>query len=305
VNSSALNLPSFAKINRSLRVLGKRLDGYHEILTVFQTISLHDQLVLISRRDEIIQLTCNDPNIPRYEGNLVVQAALALRKRSRRLRGADIALLKRIPTKAGLGGASSNAAVALMGLNTLWRTGLQSSDLLEIGSELGADVPFFLRGGLAAGEGTGTRVTSLAEEGKQRLIIVTPRVGVSTRKAYQLLKAGSLTSRKPTSILTSSFADSLLSDCDQWPLHNDFEAVIFEIEPEIERAKQALLEVGARDALLTGSGSSVFGIFDNEERRQHALDTLVIESGWRVFPCSTISRDEYSAAMDSAGVSML
>lgn len=304
MNSSAFNLPSFAKINRSLHILGKRPDGYHEILTVFQSISLHDQLVLIDRRDEILQLSCNDPTIPKDESNIVIRAALALRERTRSLKGADIALLKRIPTKAGLGGASSNAAVALMGLNILWGTQLQIPDLIEIGSELGADVPFFFVGGMAVGEGTGTKVASLTDRDKERLIIITPRACVATSEAYKLLNAGSLTSSKSTSILTNSFADPLLSDCDQWPLHNDFEAVIFEIEPEIERAKQALLEAGARGALLTGSGSSVFGIFDNDEKRQRALDSLVIESGWRVFPCSTISRNEYSGAMDSSGVTL-
>lgn len=302
MNKTALNLPCFAKINRSLYILGKREDGYHELRTIFQTISVHDQLILIRRDDDQIRISSNEQSVPVDETNLVFRAAMALRERAESRLGVDVAILKRIPIKAGLGGASSNAAVALIGLNLLWGMKLARQDLQLLGSRLGADVPFFFLGGAAFGEGTGTTLSPLLDSPKQRLIIVTPKASVATADAYKALKAASLTSSNSPSILTSSFAEPLLKDCDQWPLHNDFEAVIFEIEPEIERAKKALLEAGARGALLTGSGSSVFGLFDDEASRQRALSNIKIESGWRVSSCSTLSRSEYFAVMDSAGV---
>ncbi len=302
MNQTALNLPCFAKINRSLKILGKREDGYHELRTIFQTISVRDQLILINRDDGKIKLSCNEKSVPVDETNLVFRAAIVLRERAHIRAGVDIALLKRIPTKGGLGGASSNAAVALMGLNVLWKTQLATTDLEMLAKKLGADVPFFLLGGCALGEGTGSTVSALRDCEQQQLMVITPNVSVATREAYKLLSAASLTTSNSASILTSSFAEPVLNDCDQWPVHNDFEAVIFEREPEIERAKNALIDAGARGALLTGSGSSVFGIFDDKISRQRALDRLRTEAGWRVYSCSTISRSEYFGAMGSAGV---
>jgi 4-diphosphocytidyl-2-C-methyl-D-erythritol kinase len=305
VNDTSLTLPSFAKINWSLRILGKRPDDFHEIVTLLQTVSLHDQLTLALRDDEEILITCNYPGIPVDDSNLVVRAAFALRDHLQVRRGADIQLKKRIPVKGGLGGASSNAMAALLGLNALWQTKLELSELISISSRLGADVPFFFIGGRALGEGIGTRVSALPDRSKEHIVIVTPNASVSTAAAYRAVDAGSLTTTDSDFILTNSSAEAGLSDYDQWPLHNDFEDVIFEIEPEIKRVKQALLEAGARGALLAGSGSSVFGIFDNEKARERALDSLRCEDGWRIFPCETLSRDEYYQAMGSSGFPLL
>ncbi len=170
---------------------------------------------------------------------------------------------------------------------------------------MGADVPFFLVGGRCLATGTGTDVSALPDGPKQHLIIVTPNAKVSTANAYASLNAASLTTSDSASILSSSLADLFSADSRQWPLHNDFERVIFEIEPEIGRAKMALLEAGARGALLAGSGSSVFGIFDDEEAQSAPLSNLKCEAGWRVFSCATLSRDEYFRAMDSSGFPLL
>jgi len=292
-----LKLPSFAKINWTLRILGKRPDGYHEVATVLQTVSLCDELTFELRNDGGISLTCDDPAIPVADSNLIVKAALALPQR----RGANIKLLKRIPAKGGLGGGSSNAAVTLLALNHLWELELANTDLVRIGSELGADVPFFFLGGTAAATGTGTDVSTLPDGPPQHLIIITPNATVSTATAYASLKAGSLTTSDSLSILSSSFAQPFSGNHTQWPLQNDFEGVIFEIEPEIRQVKDELLEAGARDALLAGSGSSVFGIFDDEAARDNALGNLRCEAGWRVFSCNTLSRSEYLQAMNLSG----
>lgn len=305
VETSEFILPSFAKINWNLRVLGKRPDDYHEVVTILQMVSLHDDLAFTARPDDQLLLTCTDPDIPTDEKNLILRAAFALRSSFASNLGANINLVKRIPVKGGLGGASSNAAAALLGLSRLWRMEVTLSNVRKIGGDLGADVPFFFIGGRALGEGIGTNVSPLPDRLTQRLIIVSPNATVSTRAAYSALDASSLTSATSVSILASSSAEPVLSDCDQWPLHNDFEAVIFEIEPEIKRAREALLEAGARGALMAGSGSSVFGIFSTEEARLRALENLRSETGWRIFSCDTLSRNEYFQAMGSCDTSAL
>lgn len=262
---------------------------------MLQSISLCDELIFEVREDNEIFLTCDDQTIPTDNSNLVVRAARALSDR----RGANITLFKKIPAKGGLGGGSSNAALTLLALNHLWGVGLSDSDLRLIGSKLGADVPFFFAGGTAAASGTGINVSELPDLPLQYLIVVTPNATVSTAIAYRALNAPSLTTFDSVSILSSSFTEPFSGDSSQWPLENDFEGAIFEIEPEIRRAKSALLDAGARAALLAGSGSSVFGIFTGEAARNQALGNVRREPGWRVFACQTLSRSEYCQAIST------
>lgn len=303
MNATTVTLPSFAKINWNLRVLGKRADGYHDLVTVFQTVSLRDELRFTKRQDSVISVTCSELSLPTDKKNIVVRAADVLRERFELDLGADIEIVKRIPWRAGLGGASSNAAVALLGLSIIWELG-PTNALPAIAGGLGSDVPFFLKGGRALGQGTGTVLSSLQDADKAHLIIISPNATVSTEFAYRALDA-SLTSINAIPILASSSAEPAFSDSDQWPLRNDFEAVIFDIEPEIERAKVALLNSGARGALLAGSGACVFGIFATDAARQTALERLQCEPGWRVFTCETISRDEYFREMGEFGSRLL
>lgn len=261
---------------------------------MLQSISLCDEFSFELRADDEIRLTCDDPTLPVDHSNLVLQAAHVLPKRC----GVDIRLTKRIPAKGGLGGGSSNAAMTLLALNRLWRLDLSDAKLRQVGARLGADVPFFFDGGTAIGTGIGTQLETARDVVRQWLIVVTPNVSVSTATAYASLNAPSLTTSESIPILASSFTEPFSADSSQWPLHNDFEGVIFEIEPEIRRAKIALLGAGARGALLAGSGSSVFGIFIDEAARDQALDNLRCEAGWRVFACHTLSRGEYLQAIN-------
>ena len=293
--------PSFAKINWFLRILGKRPDGYHEVVTVLQTISLRDELTIQLSEGGPIKLTCDDPTIPTDNSNLIIKAAHLLSECRQDWFGAHIDLAKRIPAQGGLGGASSNAAVALLAINKLWKGGHIAVEELMDPSDLGADVPFFFHGGRCAATGTGTDLTPLPDGPKQYLIVVTPNARVSTAHGYASLNAASLTTSNSDSILSSSLADLNSADSRQWPLRNDFERVIFEIEPEIERVKNALLDAGAWGALLAGSGSSVFGVFDSDAARDRGLEILRCEAGWRVFPCETVSRAEYVRAINSSG----
>lgn len=262
---------------------------------MLQSVSLCDELVFELRNDKEISLTCDDQTIPTDTSNLIVRAARTLSTQH----GATIKLSKKIPSKGGLGGGSSNAAITLLALNRLWRVGLSASDLKQKGSQLGADVPFFFAGGTALATGTGTTIEEVSDVPRQYLIIISPNASVSTATAYAALNAPSLTTLNSVSILSSSFTEPFSGDSSQWPLHNDFEGVIFEIEPEIRRAKLALLDAGARAALLAGSGSSVFGIFSDEAARDQALTSVRCEAGWRVFACHTLSRSDYCQAIST------
>jgi 4-diphosphocytidyl-2-C-methyl-D-erythritol kinase len=292
-----LTLPSFAKINWSLRVLGKRADGLHELHTVFQTITLHDRLHFSLRDDERLSLSCDAPGIPVDESNLVHRAGMALREHYRIERGADIHLEKSIPAEGGLGGGSSNAAVALLALAHLWEIKTTRDELLEIGAGLGADVPFFFTGGTALGTGLGTSVLPLEDVSAKHLLVVTPDARVSTPDAFKRLKARALTKDDGDIMLFISRAGVPFTDSLPYGLYNDFERVVVRSGSDIERAKNALLKAGAHGALLAGSGSSVFGIFDESEARERAADALRDEKGWRIFPCETLARGDYDKAL--------
>lgn len=300
----SLPILSFAKVNLSLRILGKRPDNYHEIQTVLQTVSLHDRLSLVKTSGGKIVFSCDDPAIPVDGSNLVVMAAEAIREKFRVASSCEIHLAKRLPVQAGLGGGSSNAAATLRALTRLWNLPATTPDLLELATTLGADVPFFIEGGCALATGIGTDLTPLPDLPQLQVLIVAPPVTVSTKTAYQALKAPALTTSDSVFRLAISRTQAIFSDSKQWGLcdhlENDFERVIFDIEPEIRRVKEALIQAGARCALLAGSGSSVFGIFDSNEVLKNAAQALQQESGWRIFSCVTLSRDEYLHSLSSA-----
>ncbi|HEX8097216.1 MAG TPA: 4-(cytidine 5'-diphospho)-2-C-methyl-D-erythritol kinase, partial [Pyrinomonadaceae bacterium] len=254
MSEAELVVPSFAKINWSLKVLGRREDGMHEVLTVFQTITLHDLLSFSTRRGARLTLTCNAPDIPVDESNLVLRAGRALQEKFNCKSGADIHLEKRIPAQGGLGGGSSNAAVALLALSRLWKINITKEELIEIGSSLGADVPFFFTGGTALGKGLGTEVRALEESPRLHLLIVAPESKVSTARAYKLLNAPALTKGVGDAIFSISRGDANLACSPPYGLDNDFERVVLGPHPEIERAKRAVLGAGALGALLAGSG---------------------------------------------------
>jgi len=294
-----ITLPSFAKVNLHLRVLGKREDGYHDIFTVFQTVSLHDTITFEESASEMV-LECDEPNVPTDIRNLVVKAANRIRDQFRVSKGAIITIEKRIPMGGGLGGGSSNAGVALIGLTRLWRLNARVQDLEPIAADLGADVPFFLHGGTMIGEGLGTSLSEVAEFGAENMIIVTPDVHVSTAAAYEALRAESLTNAEANRILRVCRSEAESPDFLHSALRNDFETTVFAAFPEIGRAKQKLIDLGARQVLMSGSGSSVFAIFDKEETRQTALKALDNEVNWRKFAVAAFSRDKYREALEIA-----
>lgn len=299
MSTRSFTLPAYAKINWTLYVLGRRADGYHELRTIFQTITLHDLLTVRAHNEALLTLTCTDASLPVDERNLVMRAARALKERYAVREGAALHLEKRIPHEAGLGGGSSDAAVTLLALAHLWRVKTDKKELSEIASTLGADVPFFLTGGTARGTGLGTEIQPLRDVRAEHLLLVKPRAKVSTVDAYKALKRPALTKESADIILSISRAEALLWDSLHEALHNDFEQVIYELYPETARARSRLIEEGATGALLCGSGSSIFGIFESEEALSHARTLLEKEEGWRVFTCAALSRDDY---VDALGV---
>lgn len=289
-------IPAFAKINLSLRVLGKRADGLHEICTTFQTISLCDFLTF--ELSDKISLECDSKTVPTDERNLIIVAANQLRQRFSISDGVRIHLQKRIPSPGGLGGGSSDAAITLLALNNLWKIKSPLESLFEIARTIGADVSFFLAGGTAFATGAGNKIENLLDLPQKLLLVVTPNEHVSTAEAYQSLNAPSLTEADSLDILTICRSARITFESIQADWYNDFENTIFAGRPEIQRVKQTLFELGSSHALMSGSGASVFGIFDNEMMRQTAFARLrELDTDWRIFPCETVSQSEYREAL--------
>ena len=284
-----------------MRVLGKRDDGYHEIDTVLQTVSLHDTITFERSNDDDINFWCDDRSLPVDKTNLVWRAAAALRERYSITNGVKIRLEKRIPAAAGLGGGSSDAAAVLSALTHLWQIQVSAGDLMQVAESLGSDVPFFLYGGTGHATGRGNSIEPLEDSPQKHLVVIKPNAGISTAKAYAMLDRAALTSSDSKPILFRSQASDFSASIDLNALHNDFEQVVFQLEPEIERTKVALLKSGARAAMLSGSGSAVFGIFENQDAQERAIQAIELETGWRAFPCNTVGRSHYEAALGPAG----
>ena len=278
-------------------MLGRRAEGYHEVDTVLQTVSLHDTITFEATENSDIRLWCDDRSIPTDESNLVWRAAAALRDRYSVRQGVKIRLEKRIPNEAGLGGGSSDAAVTLIALARLWEIELSADGLLEIAENLGSDVPFFLHGGTARATGRGNVIEPLNDLPETYVLIIKPNASIATAKAYRMLNRAALTTSDSKPILFRSQPSDVSDFSDQNALHNDFEPVVFQLEPEIERAKNALLKAGARAAMLSGSGSAVFGIFENQDAQERAIQAIELEAGWRAFPCKTVGRSHYRRAL--------
>jgi 4-diphosphocytidyl-2-C-methyl-D-erythritol kinase len=286
-----LRIRSFAKVNLALSVLGRRHDGYHEIETVFQTITLHDELEF--RTSPAVELECRNLTEMRPEENLVWKAVALLASLSKNA-GASITLTKKIPAGAGLGGGSSNAAVTLLGLRRLWKIDLPDPELFRLAASLGSDVPFFLQGGTALGTGRGEIITPMPDLPPQFIVVVYPGIHVSTAEAYRSLNLG-LTS-SPAVHRMQRFRSQAYEGKSLTGIFNDFEASILSAYPPVMEAKKFLTERGATATLMSGSGSSVFGFFPDEESAFAAARENVRET-WRVFPAKTLSRAEYFQSM--------
>lgn len=271
-----------AKINLFLDVIRKREDGYHDLGTVFQTIDAGDTLEFGLRDDGEIHLDYSNPQEYPVESDLVYKAAVALRSHvGNNDLGADIFLDKVMPLGAGLGGGSADAAAALRALNRLWELRLPPAELERVGAKLGADVPFLVRGGTAFAEGIGERLSFISPldlPAGEVLLIATPHDAVPTKDAYAgVPKSGPDRWEKyklaweSGSEAERSFGSSLL---DSNSFFNAFEVSVFPKHPLVSALKEKILDLGARVALMSGSGASVFGIFTDRATAETAAETL-------------------------------
>jgi 4-diphosphocytidyl-2-C-methyl-D-erythritol kinase len=293
-----VRIPAFAKINLRLDILGKRADGFHELRTIFQTISLHDDLRLRSSRQPGITLRIHGDQALSQEPvqrNLVYRAVDALRRELKIRGGVEIELKKTIPASRGLGGGSSDAAAALLGYLSLTKKKLAAARLMEIAASLGADVPFFLLGGRALGVNKGDEIYPLPDIPKVHILVVSPKeILVPTPDAYHWLKA------KPLRLTKSAVTSKLFEFCALcWSaqgsgLSNDFERPVFRRHPRLDRIKRELLQRGATEASLAGSGSAVFGVFPSPAMARRAAVGFPHD---QTFVCETVSRDRYARLM--------
>ena len=250
-----LTIRARAKINLTLEALGKRADGYHEVVTVMQTIDLCDEVTL--EASEAISLTCSDPALETPD-NLVLRAAHLLREHSGFVGGVEAYLRKSIPVAAGLGGGSSDAAAALAGLRLLWDLEQAVPDLQPLAASLGSDVSFFLSGGTAIAEGRGDVITSLPALPATHLVLLAPQVEIpnKTRYMYSRLTPESCTGGERSARLRSSLERGARPDPDA--LFNVFEVAAFDMHPAVDEGRRAMLEAGAPWVRLTGSGPAMF-----------------------------------------------
>jgi len=327
------HIRAFAKINLGLRILGRRADGYHELRTAYQSISLADQLeVSLASRHGEIQVDADAPDVPGGPANLVYKACDRWREARRTRRGIHVAIRKTIPVGSGLGGASSDVAAAIIALERLSGDRLSLAARLEIAAGLGSDVPFFLFGGRALGCGRGEEVYPLPDLPSRSCLVVFPGFSQSTREAYDAfdsqyflgLDVGAALTAAPQfsggrplgghevrpyievtlrdSQLTGERPGRNIYSFGKWPqfpwedweaAENDFENVVFAKWPELSRLKRQLLRAGAEMASLTGSGTAVYAIFSSA--RKLASVQKLLPKKWRCFAERTLSRSEYHA----------
>ena len=284
---------AYAKINLDLRVLGTRPDGFHELRTVFQAISLHDTIECVPREGPFA-IECAAAGVALDRSNLIWRAAEALWRSLRRsgpVRDVVVRLDKRIPLQAGLGGGSADAAATLVALARAWHVPVRPAQLTDVGGTVGADVPFFLAGGTALGLGRGDEIYPLADLPRHWVVLLLPGFGVSSREANDWYDAerdlarGAL-GREPQHVPGP------------WPsraaqMINDLEAAIARHHPEIDQMKAALRRAGAVAASMSGSGSAVFGLFQKRREALTAVERLS-GSGWRALLTESLGRGEYA-----------
>ncbi|NLH49442.1 MAG: 4-(cytidine 5'-diphospho)-2-C-methyl-D-erythritol kinase [Myxococcales bacterium] len=270
-----------AKINLRLEIIGRRPDGYHLLQSVMVPISLYDELTF-SPAATGVQFTCSDPGLPTGDDNLVVRAAKAILSAASCSRGVKIHLDKNIPSAAGLGGGSSDAATTLMSVRDLFSLAISDERLHDLAAGLGADVPFFLYRSACLVEGIGEKVSKYTVASGLPVALIKPAEGLSTPRVYQALN-WPLTHHRKAHNLPASLGD-LHTVC-AW-LRNDLEAPAEALLPRIADGKKLLRDQGATGVQMSGSGPTIFGIFNRQEEAVQACDDAK-RQGWWAFACST------------------
>lgn len=258
-----LIIESYGKINLGLDILYKRKDSYHELKTIMQQISLKD-IITIKEIEEGIVIESNSSDIPLDSTNLVYKAWDKLRGLAINPKGIHIMIHKEIPVAAGLAGGSTNAASVLKGLNEFWNLGLSEEDLRNIGKDLGADIPYCIMGGTALAEGIGEKLTRLNDFSGKHILLINPGIGISTEDVYSKLNLDHVKRMDIEKIIESIENDDLESLAKN--MTNGMEKVVIDENPIIGEIKEDILGCGALGALMSGSGPTVFGLFNDETK---------------------------------------
>ncbi|MFI3171527.1 MAG: 4-(cytidine 5'-diphospho)-2-C-methyl-D-erythritol kinase [Eubacteriales bacterium] len=268
-----IELKALAKINLGLDVLGKRENGYHDVRMVMQTIYLCDDVKIEKRKEEKVSIESNLFYLPSNENNIAYKAAQMLREEFHITEGVHITLKKRIPVAAGLAGGSSNAAAVLFGMNRLFDLKLSQEELKERGVKLGADVPYCIMRGTVLAEGIGEELTPLASMPKCYVLIAKPGISVSTKMVYEALDSSAIIEHPDIDgIIAGLEADDLYAVAEK--MGNVLEQVTITDYPVIERIKQIMKNHGALNAMMSGSGPTVFGIFEKQQDAKNALKAI-------------------------------
>ena len=266
-------LKSYGKINLGLDVLRRREDGYHEVRMIMQTVGLYDVLTMKKRKDDKIEMTCNLSFLPTDERNLVYKAVKLIKDKYHIKDGVEINLSKRIPVAAGMAGGSSNCAAALKGMNQLFDLGLSIDELCEIGVTLGADVPYCIWGGTALSEGIGEKLSRVDAMPDCYILIAKPGISVSTAFVYKNLDLPALSSHPDIDGMLECLKEKDLTGiCNR--LENVLETVTIKEYPIIEKVKKHLMDQGAKGALMSGSGPTIFAIFEDKKTADDAMESL-------------------------------
>jgi len=314
------SIPSFAKINLGLKIGPTRADGFHELRTIYQTIALHDVIKVEVQRGTGIEIRCKDPRVPTDESNTCYRVAERVMRALRGRGKVTVWIEKRLPVQGGLGAASSNAVATIFALERELGAALSSEERLRIAAEVGSDLPLFLVGGAVLGVDRGQEVYPLQDLRPMHLVVLTPAVGVSTPQAfanwdalvareaelthagaagtikqfgsavYAWLSKGFLSTGVPA--MGGDRAETQLLDLVRAGIENDFERVVFPEHPELREAKRVLEREGARYASLSGSGSTLYGIFASAEDASGAAERINA-AGYTAVATKTLGREAY------------
>lgn len=286
---NSIILKGRAKINLTLDVVGKRENGYHDLEMIMQTINLYDTIFIRKTKVPGVRLTSNYSWLPTNEKNIAYRAATLFFEESGIKGGVAIEITKRIPVAAGLAGGSTDAAATLVGLNKLYGTHFSKEKLMEMGLKLGADVPFCIARGTMLAEGIGEVLTKLPPMPHTYLVLVKPPVSASTANVYKNLNLNNIKVHPKTSVVIQALEQGNMLEVAE-NMANVLEEVTIPMYPEIEDVKRLLIKYGAKGAMMSGSGSAVFGLFSSKEAAQKASKHLKMNHNMReVFVTTTYS----------------
>lgn len=286
-----MRIRSFAKINLGLEVLGKRDDGYHEIRTLFQTINFYDVLDFRITSQSQISLKGSDPSIPWDEDNLIYKAAVLLKEEFALSKGIEIDVVKNIPAGKGLGGGSSNAAMTLYALNKLWELRLKEDDLMALGKKIGADVPYFFKGGLCLGEGRGDEIIPLEDLPPMNCLLVLPDLTIFTSTVYE---------RYPSTLTSHNKDSKIIRFLDSRELRflvNCLEETVFSLYPQIKAIKSLFQSLEPELSLISGTGAAVYGLFFEKGKAEAGYEK--IKETYSSLLVETLSKEAYWKSIDT------